>query len=495
MKNMKKFASVALVLVMTIALMVPVMAAEAQTGSITVNNAIAGKIFTAYRIFDMTLEGEGENASVAYTINEKWAGFFNAGAAGAGYIVGEQPEGKELNQIVVNGDVKYINITEDNVADFANAAQGYLTTANNGVSATVPENATAVTIKDLPLGYYLVFPESAEGIKEGNGSMCSLTSTVPDNEVVVKSVYPTIKKDGPAIVELGQNVNYTITGKVPDTTGYSDDYKYIVTDTMSDGLTFNADVSNFKVTIDGTEIDITDMLEYTGNGFKLTLDMCDYQEHEGKNIVITYSAVVNENAIDKTNVNAEENKASLTYGHGPEENLDKTPDEIVKTKTITINISKYDMEDEETKLEGATFILRKAGTEEYYVRTGNVVTWGTKDQATSVTTDANGGAAFEGLKDGDYELIETEAPAGYNLLTAPVKVKVTADATVQIEGTATGEPWENAADSTVSIGNSTGAELPSTGGIGTTIFYIVGGALVVGAAILLVTRKRVKVEQ
>ena len=104
------------------------------------------------------------------------------------------------------------------------------------------------------------------------------------------------------------------------------------------------------------------------------------------------------------------------------------------------------------------------------------------DEATKVTTDGNGAARFDGLQDGQYTLVETKAPAGFNLLTAGVNVTVT--------GTTdeTGEPVK--VNLTQVVENQAGTQLPSTGGIGTTIFYVVGGILVVGAGILLITKKR-----
>ena len=113
-----------------------------------------------------------------------------------------------------------------------------------------------------------------------------------------------------------------------------------------------------------------------------------------------------------------------------------------------------------------------------------MVTWVEKQEdATEVTTDANGSASFEGLKAGTYYLVETLAPSGYNLLTEPIEVIIAPT-------TAEGSAEAVYADVTSEVANSTGSLLPSTGGIGTTIFYVLGGVLVLGAAILLITKKR-----
>ena len=212
----------------------------------------------------------------------------------------------------------------------------------------------------------------------------------------------------------------------------------------------------------------------------------------GSEIKVTYSAVVNENAVAKI----EKNHAVLTYSNDPTK--DTTTDSQPQEETVysaKIVIDKYETGKEDTKLAGATFILYKevttgegeaAVTSKLYYKwndTDKKVEWVTdKTQATSKTTDSNGAASFDGLADGTYYLEETAAPAGYNLLDNPVSVTVNgANVTAADLSSLT---------VTEKVANNTGSLLPATGGTGTTVFYVIGAALALGAVVLLVTRRR-----
>lgn len=465
MKPMKQCAALLLALVLVFSMTVTVSAAE--NGTITINGATKEKVYELYRIFDLTMAGE---TAVAYTINEKWEAFFAEGGAGAGYIV---DSGEGLNPITVNKESKFINITDSNVEEFSRLAQVYAV----GLTADASQTATTDTLvfSGLPLGYYLVYPQGATDILEEDGCICSLTSTVPEAEVNVKATYPSITKTDDAVsADLGQTVNYTITGKVPDTTGFTT-YEYTVQDTMSSGLSFNQDVA---VTFGGVEIAAA--VDYTtiSNGFIVTFDMAGYQDYAGEEIVITYSAVVNENAVVKDKV--EKNKAILIYSSDPKDSEKKTETPPIEEEVYTsqIVIDKVDGTDNSVKLAGAEFILKNEQGQFYHLE-NNVVTWVAEADATPVTTDETGAASFDGLKDGTYYLVETKAPDGYNLLTEPVPVDVNKDGASKVSVSVVSE-----------VANNSGTTLPETGGMGTTVFYTLGGALVLGACVLLITKKR-----
>ena len=512
MKKAKKLTAFLLLAAFVFAFIVPVTAmADPAPGSITISNTVEGKSYDLYKIFDLTYKtvttetGDDGKTTVqaAYTIDGDWVDFFTgADAAGAGYITDKNDDGN-LNQITVNGQIKYINITNQNIADFAKAALSYTAgkTADKTVTGTEDRS---VTVSGLDLGYYLVYPRGAGDIIEGNSSICSLTSTTPNATVNIKAGYPTIEKavddNNP---EIGQTITYTITGKVPDTTGYTS-YTYEVKDTMSNGLTFNKDVvvaidvnEDGKIdTGDNNDVAIIVTVNYDSisNGFDVTIPVQEYQGYVGKDIVITYTATVNENAVVGSAGNA--NSAVLTYSNDPSNSNNKTenPPVVVKVYTAKLVIDKVDgsVEDGTVKLAGAKFILTKTvevdeeGVTKYYKydNVNNVVSW-VNDQAdaTVVTTDDSGAASFKGLKNGDYSLVETEAPAGYNKLAEAVSV------TINYAGDATNIGQD------IQVENFSGSTLPETGGIGTTIFYAVGGVLVVGAGVLLITRKRMSVEK
>ena len=505
MKHMRKVFALALTLIMALALTVPAFAAD--DGSITINHTENGKSYDLFKIFDLTYttvgEGEAAKTVAAYTIDNDWTAFFVGD--GAGYIVPAQPSGVTLNPIIVGGVKKYINITESNVAEFAQAALNFAATKN--ADQTVEAKGTSVTVTGLELGYYLVFPVGASEIKDSFASLCSLTSTIPNGEVNIKAEYPEIVKTAnKETAQIGEVVTYTITGEVPDTTGFTT-YEYTVSDTMSAGLTFNKDVT--VEIADASADTIYPTPTYANTGFTLTFDMTKYQTLKGKAITITYTATVNENAVTYGN-DGMKNSATLSYSNDPADSNSKTtnPPEIVTVYSADIIIDKYDATnstgEKKIPLAGAKFVLKNSAGKYYsYDETKDEVIWvstiegvaadeekGTKAEpaATVVTTNADGAARFDGLAAGTYNLVEIEAPAGYNMLTEEKPVLI---GTVENETT----HLVTMPDATATIGNNTGSLLPSTGGIGTTIFYMVGGILMAGAAILLITKKKMSNEQ
>ncbi len=504
MKHIKKLLAFAIVAVMMLSLC-GLGAYADDTGTITVTGTTNGKTYDLFKIFDLTGSDTSDPADgnydvVAYTLDPDWVNFFlGENAPGAAYLLTTKPEGSNLNSLVYNGTTYYINITDSNVAAFAQAALPYAVklTPDKSASAT----GTSLVFTDLALGYYLVYPEGATDIIAPNASLCSLDSTTPNGQVVVKASYPNIEKTGDeANVEIGFTETYTVKGQVPDTSGY-ETYTYKVTDTMSEGLTFNASVANLTVKFGNTAITVPEegkaTVSFADNGFELVFDMTKYQTYKGQEITIQYSAVVNEKAV----VHVTLNTAILSYTTHPGGGLESTPPISVPVYTSRIAVYKYDGDNTEKKLPGAKFVLVKKTTEgegddatvteSFYKFTAATqsdpakVEWVSNvAQATEVETDAQGEASFEGLKDGTYYLRETKAPDGYNKLADDVEVVVT-HTTDQTVNQPVGVSQE------ARVPNKGGAELPATGGIGTTIFYVVGSILVVGAVIVLVTKKRV----
>ena len=471
MKHARKLTSLLLALVMVFALAVTVAAEEgttAPTGSITVDNPIEGQNYTAYKIFDVVYDGAKKNYS--YTIKDTSEWYQTV----SGYTTG-----LTLTKVGDTTSNTYVVTTTDafSPAAFADALKKALdadSTAFNGTSLT--RNGTQATATVNELGYYFV--------TSTNGALCNLTTTNPHITIHDKNDMPFEKTAPETSVEVGQTVNYTITGKVPDYTGF-DEYTYLVTDTMSEGLTFKKDV---KVTVDGTDVTAactpTYNVEKNANKFTVSIPVKSYPI--GKEILVTYSAVVNENAVAVVSTN----EAKLTYSNNPTtgETKDSQPQkkEVYSAKIV---IDKFETGKQDTvKLEGAEFVLYKEETIEntkttrYYKwnDTDKKVEWvTTQADATTVKTDNKGAASFKGLADGTYQLVETKAPAGYNQLTGPQEVKVAGSTTDTTKLSVEAK-----------VANSAGTLLPSTGGMGTTVFYVLGAVLVVGAGVLLVTKKR-----
>ena len=487
MKHARKLASLLLALVMVFALATTVAAegtgtAETAKGSITVDNPIKGQTYTAYKIFDVVYDS---NDHYSYTIDNtsEWFDTVND------YAIPKHG----LTLTKVGATDTYVVTTTDTFSapEFAAALKNGLTETIKGTPLTAG-TGNKPTATGLALGYYFV--------TSSTGALCSLDTTNPDVTIYDKNDMPFEKEVNTPSADVGQTVTFTITGKVPEHTIFTD-YTYEITDTMSEGLTFNQDsltveVGSADVTADTGKCTITYDAETAPNTFKVTILVKNCTV--GDDIVVTYDATINENAVEKISYN----EATLTYSNDPTDSAKTTTTPLQKVDVYTskIVIEKYEKGSADTMLEGAEFVLcRKAPNDEpqfaavlndiqnanqkaiqiqYYKwdKTTKAVTWVDDiDAATKVTTNANGKAFFEGLADGEYLLVETKAPAGYNRMTTGQIVEVKGGTDLSV---------------TAKVENQAGTLLPSTGGVGTTVFYVLGAVLVLGAVVLLVTKKR-----
>lgn len=467
MKTMKKLTCVLVALVLMLALCVTAFAAG--PGSITVDNPSNGVTYTAYKIFDVVYNTDKNAYSYTIAHSSPWYSVVEAYANTADSHLTLAKAASEDTYIVTT--TAGFSAAKFSVALKA-AVEGKV-----GIPLTVADGKA--TASGLDLGYYLVVG--------ANEALANLTTTNPSVTIHDKNDVPFDKVDDKESVEVGEVVNYTITGKVPDTTGFTS-YDYIITDTMSEGLTFNEDV---KVYVGNVELTGNYTYEKVGNGFKVTIEVKDIQDKVSQPIVVKYTATVNENAIAKIS----ENDAKLVYSNNPTDS--KKHGELTDKETVysaKIKIVKYHdaLEDTNNRLPNAKFVLSKKVMEgekevvKYYKydTSANKVTWvDTRKEADAFVTTVNGEAEVRGLKNGTYYLIETEAPAGYNLLAEPVKVEINgSDANVE------------SLTVTTNVENHTGSLLPGTGGIGTRIFYIAGAALLLGAVVVLLVKKFKKAE-
>lgn len=474
MKHARKLTSLLLALAMVFALAVTAFAAGA--GSITVDNPIAGQNYTAYKIFDVVYN-DGQTA-YSYTIDSTSAWFNTVDTY-------SKQTNSGLTLTKVGDTTTYVVTTTGDFSapPFADALKKALDanpTAFTGTPLTKsgsPEKASA-TVNEL--GYYFVTSTT--------GALCNLTTTNPNANIHDKNDMPFKKEVDKTNVDVGQTVTFKITGKVPDYTGFNT-YTYLITDTMTDGLTFNGDSLTVKVGEATVTNDCTIAYdaETAPQTFTVSIPVLEKKYNFGAEIVVTYTATVNKNAIAVISTN----QAKLTYSNDPTTGETKdSQTEEQKVYTSKIVIDKFETDKKDTvKLEGAEFVLYKKAPNDadqnaiqYYKQdeTTKAVSWvDAIADATKVTTDADGAASFDGLANGTYYLVETKAPAGYNQLTEAKDVVVTGSITDSTKLSVTAE-----------VANSAGTLLPSTGGMGTTIFYVLGAVLVVGAGVLLVTKKR-----
>lgn len=491
MKHARKLTSLLLALVMVFALAVTVAAdgadtAETAKGSITVDNPVAERTYTAYKIFDVVYDGAKKHYS--YTIDggdskSLWYDTVSDYATDANGLKLTQVGGTNTYVVTFDKD----KFSAPAFADALKKALADGSVTDNGTPLVT--EGTSVSVKNLHLGYYFV--------TSTNGALCNLTTTNPDVTIHDKNDMPFNKVDDKVSAEVGQTVNYVVTGKVPDYTGFKK-YTYLITDTMSEGLTFQKDVKVTVGTMDVTKACTIDYnVESNANKFTVSIPVKDQNYNFGAEIKVTYSALVNENAVAQIS----KNSATLTYSNNPSTDEETTTNSVEETvyssKIAIVKVEKVADGTTPRKLSGAQFVLyKKAPTDadpnaiQYYKKwdataTTKAVTWvNTIDEATTVETDKNGEASFEGLADGTYYLVETKAPAGYNQLTEAQKVEVHDGEHAGAATTAT------QLTVTATVENQAGTLLPSTGGMGTTIFYVLGAVLVVGAGVLLVTKKR-----
>ena len=470
---MKKILSIALVLI----LMLTVAFAETTGGSITINDAVVGQTYTIYQILDLESYNASANA-YAYKATTAWNTFINSDAIKGTYV-----------EVDAQGYVTWK--TGADAAAFAKAAQKYAkdnSIANQGsVTAT-----TTVSFTDLDLGYYLV--------DSTLGTLCSLDTTNPDVVMEEKNEVPTnvktVEEDSTGNygekndADIGQTVNFKST-----ITAQAGAENYVFHDKMSAGLTYTGVTG---ITLNGTAVDASNYTVVTtgltdGCTFEVrfTQAFCDTLKANDQ-IVISYTATLNENAVIAGDGNPNTSKVS----YGDSSNTKYTPDSQTKTYTWDVDVFKYTKVGEtETALAGATFTLSKnadGSNPIALVSEGNnvyrVAKTGETGTVTEITTDATGKFTIKGLDADTYYLTETAAPAGYNKLAGPVTIVIGENGVVN----GTTEAPQGVDE--VKVLNQSGAELPSTGGIGTTIFYILGGLLVAGAVVLLVTKRRMNAE-
>ena len=489
-KAMKKLMAALLAVAMVCAMAIPAFAASGSSsttrGSITINSAVAGEDYTIYKMFKLNSFDTNANdgaGNYSYTVVPDWEDFFKDGAAGNSYITLE------------NGHPTWVGAENaDTYKQFAKAALAYAN--QKGISATKTEKANSNTVKfdNLDLGYYLV--------DTSLGALCGLDTTKPDATINEKNEVPDIDKkvadsEGNWVTEntakIGDTVNYKVTITVQTANN-----RYVLHDTMSEGLTFKPE--SVKVTVNNTVVDATN--HYTlvtenigGETFNIKFeDSYIATLDAGNKIEVTYSAVVNA----KAKVDSEENtnEAHLVYGNKHETEKHKT-----KTYLYEFDLIKYSGSTKKL-LGGAQFKLYDAKTDGNEIKLVKDNTTGIYRVATATETPVayietveGKTVKISGLDKKVYYLEETVPPAGYNGLPQRVEVDLRTGSKKVTTGYLNDGTYDESLASSiggVAVENNAGTTLPSTGGIGTTIFYVVGGGLMVAAAILLITKKRME---
>ena len=504
MKSIKRIIALLLTAVMTMTMSVTAFAAGPSC-SLTVNvkggQDLKEQTINLYKLFDVTVSSDKQNYS--YTVNKE-DGYKNALVKVLGSPITAASKDEKIVK-AVNG------LGENNSTGVQNFANKFTAEAlKSGLAATATSNKikdskTAYTFTGLTAGYYLVY---VTGGKEIQSSLVTVTDA--DGKVNLKTEAPSITKTAnKASVNIGDVVTYTVSGSVPDTTGY-DQYVYTIHDELSKGLDFVNDANGaavagntvnvtvaFKDATDASTAPTTATLDTTKK--KMSLDLSAWvranQANKGKEFTVTYYAKVNKDAVVTEN-----NKAELEYGNNPGDTTKTTPVEA-KTPTYPLDINKIKAGTTDERLAGAKFKLYSSKTDadanndtkaiKVSGSNGNYVVDPTSSTTEFVSVDSITGEGYNlrvnGLAAGTYYLVETEAPAGYNKLTAPIKVEITktGDETWTISKDGTEE-----SDKIIDVENSTGSILPSTGGMGTIAFAVVAAILVFGVAVSFIRDKK-----
>ena len=575
MKATRKLLALLLALLLTAALTVPALANgddgtdEAQpqadtTYTITIENNKPGHTYEAYQVFAGDLAG-------SVLSNIEWG----TGVNGAGLLAALKEDtayGSYFTNCTTAAQVaevltKKFDSDSNELNAFAVLVNAHLADTPTGTSGAISEEK--YTISNLPAGYYLL-KDKDNSLDDSNSAYTmymlqlvgNLTTTpkasapTVEKKVLENSKYPEDEGYGTGYNDvadwnIGDAVPFKLIGALPAMSGY-DTYKYVFHDTLSAGLTLNADSVEVYVT-ETKDADLeratkltatTDYTLITSN----TGDECSFEVvfnnltevtiPEGSEyIIVAYTATLNESAV--IGLDGNPNEVYLEFSNNPynEGETNETPKDEVIVFTYELDGTKVDgataEEENPTKLQDAQFVLlnstgdkvAKIDAANKFVAwvdlpegtgTDGAITyedWTGYNETNKVILTSNDDGLFKviGLDDGTYKLREIQAPDGFNLLPNDVTVVITADtnncqdwsgtaadALRDLNVTADEEPGNGQADTgiaAITIANNKGATLPETGGMGTTVFYVLGGILAVGAGVLLVARRRMRGER
>lgn len=473
-------------------------AAEGTTYTLTLNGTTEGHTYEAYQIFTGDLSTNSDNKKVLS--NVKWG-------EGVTYTQGT---GENKSAADVAKDLGDGIMTIDTLID-------RLTLTKDAAAVTTKESTAPNTeITGLAAGYYLVKDKDGSQKDTQDAYTKFIVQVVGPTEVKVKSDVPTVEKkvkdtndstgytsdwQDSADADINDDVEYQITGTMPDNIGDYTTYKYVFTDTMSKGLTYTAKTAKIKI----GDTDVTDSFteNVTPNADKTDKTKvtwsCDNLKgidgvtlNKDTKVVVTYKAKLNEDAVKGAKGNP--NTVNLTYSRNPnkggEGDTGKTPDDTNIVFTYKTVVNKVDQQGK--SLAGAGFTLQKKVNGAY-----TDVKSFTAGEATTFT--------FTGLDDGNYILKETTTPAGYNTID-PIEFTISATHQETSDdpqlltlsgdvksGEATFTANKTAGSLTTDVVNKPGSQLPETGGMGTTLLYVLGGVLVaLAAAYVIYTKKHEK---
>ena len=549
MRKVKKLLGLLLAAVMVLAMGVPTFAASGEY-TITINNALAGHTYQAYQVFAGDLSENEETLS-----NVTWGDGVD-GTAILTALKGTEEETTAYENCTTAADVaKVLETYGENSSEmkaFADIVGQHLTETTSGTLSAYNSENQSYTISGLAAGYYLV-KDKDDTVSGADAYTDFILKVVKNTEATPKSDVPTVEKkvqeddkynqDGGygngyndvADWNIGDAVPFKLIGTLPENFADYDTYQYIFHDTLSAGLDLNEEsiavyYASDKAGTDKTSIssdNYTIHVPGTEDADQCSFEVAfaDLTSVEGVNaekyIIVEYTATLKTSA--EIGLPGNPNRVYLEFSNNPnsggEGDTGETPEDKVIVFTYELDVTKVDGKDANTKLEDAEFKLYDANGKYVIVDDeGKVTGWADNEEGGSTLKSGEDGLfKVIGLDDGTYWLKETKSPDGYNLITDPIKIEIKATTVNDQEWTAMEDSSDalTALEIKVTVGSTTtsgngdtesgivatdiennkGATLPETGGMGTTIFYVLGAILVLGAGVLLIARRRTDSEK
>lgn len=501
MKLIKKIAAIMFAFMMVVSMSCNVKAddtttATTETGKITINNAVDGQTYTIYKLLDLE-SYDKKNNNYSYKPAKGWEKFIDQNTE---YFIKNEYDGISWKANESETEAQ----AQERASILAKNALNYAKDSSNSItnSGTETADSTTVTFSGLDLGYYLV--------DSSVGALCSLNTTNTEAIIQEKNDVPTVVKrvHNKTANENGWNqrnfsqMGDTIEFKTTITTK-AGAQNYILHDKLDNGFTLNQN----SIKVMNNSMDLTDNDYTISFNNALGTDIINQKEctfhivfsdtycskvSPNTEIEVTYDAIMNENAFVGHREDGTGNRNTTWLGYGDGKN---TVESITNTFTYEVPVFKFTNKDsKEVGLDNAEFTL---STDQEGVKKINFVKLEPRDDydiyrvaqegesntINVIKSSSTGKFKMVGLS-GTYYLTEIKAPSGYNKLSSPYKVYVSDLNGIQVNGTL------NTGD--VKVENKTGTVLPSTGGAGTTMIYLIGGALVLGSGVVLVTKRRVK---
>lgn len=523
-------------------------------GSIAITNDATGHVYEAYQIFDGDLTEDGVLSKVVWGAgidNTKTTDLLNA-VKDIALDNNTTPFSACADAADVAKVLSNANVSDDAeiTKKFASVVGNYLATDATGTT----EESTGYTISDLDNGYYLV-KDKDSSLNNADDAYTRYIVLVAgtQTDITPKSAKPTVMKkvqenvneseaaatigsftetdkkwNDVADYNIGDSVPFKLYGTLPSADEYIeyDAYYYEFIDTLGAEFTPPTDASAVTVKVNGTTVIDAEKnmrIKIDGQSINVSFENVKLVAPNATDVItVEYEAVLNKSA--KVGLPGQQNEVKLAYSNNPNENYKPTTDDETEDKpgdegntpvdkvivfTYELDTTKVDKTNNATVLPGAEFQMQNADEKYAKVDTNGVFEgWVDVTDASTLKSDANGKFIVKGIDDGTYTLIETKAPDGYDTPKGDAaKFTVTLDAT-----TVNNQAWNdfvpanaltslklnntevedtNHGVAQLKIENSKGSTLPSTGGMGTTLFYLVGGVLVAGAGVTLITKKRV----